>query len=658
MRATDDGPGRLNYALGGADRGRFKIDQETGQITTGVDLDYDQTTAGTDGGAESQCLSRNSCVVTVTATDSASSDSATAATVTISILNVNDEKPVFVTDGSGPPAADSPTSITRNEGMTALADTGSEVDATYAATDADGGTVTLSLMGDDKDLFKLSDPASGGGKILSFKAAPDYENPTDMNKDNAYKVTVRASDGMMHTDRMVTVMVANVNEAPMIMQVGLAISGPSSRYYPENGMDAVGTYKASGPEAASTSWMLEGADAGDFMVDGSGESVMLKFRTSPDYEMPMSMNGGNTYMVTLKAMEGTDTDTHDVTVTVTNVDEMGAVTLSPMSPLVGMEITASLTDPDGMESGHMWQWSRSMTMDGTFTDINEADMASYTPVMGDVGYYLKAMVTYDDAEGYGKEAEETTTSMVASNSAPVFTDGAMTTREVPENTAADTNVGDPVMATDADGDTLTYALSGTDAASFSLDSSTGQITVGMGTMLDHETKDSYSVMVTATDDEMATATINVTINVTDVDEPGALTLPSMRPVVGTELTPTLTDPDVDMEEVEWQWSRSMTTGDDATFDHIAAESMSYTPTADDVGYYLQVVATYDDGHGDKELMATTSSMVVTALMARYDTNPENGKIDRVEAIAALRDYGAGDLSRSDAITVLRLYQSN
>ena len=58
---------------------------------------------------------------------------------------------------------------------------------------------------------------------------------------------------------------------------------------------------------------------------------------------------------------------------------------------------------------------------------------------------------------------------VGNNNAPVFTDGDDTTRAVAENTAAGTNIGAAVAATDADtGDTLTYHLGGTDAASFGI----------------------------------------------------------------------------------------------------------------------------------------------------------------------------------------------
>ena len=72
------------------------------------------------------------------------------------------------------------------------------------------------------------------------------------------------------------------------------------------------------------------------------------------------------------------------------------------------------------------------------------------------------------------------------NIPPSFGAGPLS-REIPENSASGTAVGDPVTATEEDaGDTLTYSLSGTDASSFSIDSGTGQISVASGTVLDYE----------------------------------------------------------------------------------------------------------------------------------------------------------------------------
>ena len=103
----------------------------------------------------------------------------------------------------------------------------------------------------------------------------------------------------------------------------------------------------------------------------------------------------------------------------------------------------------------------------------------------------------------------------AANRAPTFTEGASTTRAVAENTAPGVNIGAAIAATDADNDALTYTLSGTDAASFSINSSTGQLQTKAA--LDYETKTTYTVTVTVSDGSL-TDTITVTINVTDVDE--------------------------------------------------------------------------------------------------------------------------------------------
>ena len=97
----------------------------------------------------------------------------------------------------------------------------------------------------------------------------------------------------------------------------------------------------------------------------------------------------------------------------------------------------------------------------------------------------------------------------------MFTEGASTTRTIAENTAAGTNIGSAVAATDADSDTLTYTLSGTDAAAFSIVSTTAQLRTRAA--LDYETKSIYTVTITASDGSL-TDTITVTITVTDIDE--------------------------------------------------------------------------------------------------------------------------------------------
>ena len=106
------------------------------------------------------------------------------------------------------------------------------------------------------------------------------------------------------------------------------------------------------------------------------------------------------------------------------------------------------------------------------------------------------------------------------NSPPVFADGETTTRAVAENTAAGEDIGTPVAATDDDGDTLTYALGGTDAAHFALDTATGQLQTLEA--LDYELTPEYEVTLEVSDGKGGSASITVTISVSDlVDTPPA-----------------------------------------------------------------------------------------------------------------------------------------
>ena len=94
-----------------------------------------------------------------------------------------------------------------------------------------------------------------------------------------------------------------------------------------------------------------------------------------------------------------------------------------------------------------------------------------------------------------------------------------TARSFPEHVGAGHNIGTPVTATDDDGDTLVYSLEGTDASSFTIVGTSGQIrTTSVG--YDYETKNIYRVIVKADDEKGGTAAIAVTIHVTDASENG------------------------------------------------------------------------------------------------------------------------------------------
>ena len=72
------------------------------------------------------------------------------------------------------------------------------------------------------------------------------------------------------------------------------------------------------------------------------------------------------------------------------------------------------------------------------------------------------------------------------NQPPVFSEGASTTRSLAENTGAGQNIGNPISATDGDGDRLTYSLEGRDASSFTIISGSGQLRTRSGVTYDYE----------------------------------------------------------------------------------------------------------------------------------------------------------------------------
>ena len=106
-------------------------------------------------------------------------------------------------------------------------------------------------------------------------------------------------------------------------------------------------------------------------------------------------------------------------------------------------------------------------------------------------------------------------------------------------------VGDPVTATDRDGDALTYALTGSNA--FVINASTGQISVKQGAVLDYEAKSSYTVTVSVTDSKDDNGdveanpaiddTVKVTITVLNVNEPpDAPAAPDVTPAAAAPTT--------------------------------------------------------------------------------------------------------------------------
>ncbi len=191
-------------------------------------------------------------------------------------------------------------------------------------------------------------------------------------------------------------------------------------------------------------------------------------------------------------------------------------------------------------------------------------------------------------------------------------------REVAENQPAGTHVGAPVTPNNPDG-TVTHRLGGADAASFTIDPASGQLRTN--DRLDYEEQDRYAVTVTATDDNGATD-FEVSISVSDVEEPGTLTVAPEPIRAGTIIRARLTDPDggVDVRSAVWRWSLS---DDGVNFSQVAAgiagevpgkdsEAAAFESAIEHAGKYLKVRVSYVDRRSPSQAIADKSAEWVSA----------------------------------------------
>ena len=564
-----------------------------------------------------------------------------------------------------------------------------EVDENSAAGTLVGGPILVSNAESDVLTFKLS--GIDGDKFvidsngqITVGAGTDLDTEDD---DNAsFTVTVTVEDGNFRDSRTeadysdsigVTIAAENVEEDPKL-------TGKASVEHAENTAiaTAVASYTVTDDEDdnATVGVELSGTDADAFTLtddnnDGTWELVLKEL---PDFESPADVGRDNTYNVTVTAKDSSDrTAVLNVVVMVTNEEEDGTVVLSTLAPKVGVELTATLTgDEDGATSGVTWKWERADAAafdDDSVTKIEGATSAAYTPVHADATKHLRATAMYTDPEGEDSASAVSANMVVRSNRAPAFADEESTTevdesmnREIEQlegEVAAETNMGAPVAAVDPDTDEtqqLTYDLNG-DAAPFDIVRSSGQLRIRSGTTLDHETKDSYVVMVTAADPGGLSATVTVTIKVTnDPEEPvidgdSAPKYPEHTPITTPVATFTATDDEDDKAGEALTWS--VGGADGATYFDISQagvltfkESPNYEnakngqATADANTYSISVTVTdSDDGSTDYAVMVMVTNEDEPATLTLSNRQP----VDGVEITATLTDEDSTQANGGD-----------
>ena len=349
--------------------------------------------------------------------------------------------------------------------------------ATISVSDVDTeDTLTLTLGGTDEASFDLSNE-----NVLTFKTAPDYETKT------SYALTLSLTDGSATVTKDITIEIINLNDvAPEFTS--------ETTFTADENQTAIGKVTATDIEGDDVTFSVSGTEI-SVTSDGT-----LTFNNAPDYETKTS------YTITVTASDGVNTTDQSITININNLNDNNPAFTSP-SILSGDEnqtgidtVTASDADGDSVTftiSGS----DLAITSDGILTFVTQPDYESVTS--------FTAVITASDGE-LTTDQNVTINVNNLNDNAPVYT--AATSLNASENqTSAFT-----VTATDADGDALTYAISGgADKDSFSINSTSGVVV--FNTAPDYETKTSYVIVVDVLDGGFTTSQ-EVSINIIDVNE--------------------------------------------------------------------------------------------------------------------------------------------
>ena len=261
---------------------------------------------------------------------------------------------------------------------------------------------------------------------------------------------------------------------------------------------SIGTVTATDADGDSLTYSISGSEIN---ISSSG---VLTFASAPDYETK------NSYTATVTVSDGTNSTTQNITVNVTDVDET--------DPNEGPVISSSAT----------FSAAENQTSIGSISASDaDGDSLTYSISGSEINISSSGVLTFASAPDYETKNSYTATVTVSDGTNSTTQNITVNVTDVTENVAptisglsSSITVAEnqtsvvSVSASDGNGDTLSYSLTGTDASSLSINSS-GVITFNSAP--DYETKTSYSLTVNVSD-ASTTASQAITVNISNVNE--------------------------------------------------------------------------------------------------------------------------------------------
>ena len=408
--------------------------------------------------------------------------------------------------------------------------------ATSARTVNENQTAVTTLTADRAvtwAIFNGSDAARfsiNSSGILTFNAPPDFEVPTDSDVNNAYVVVVQAIDTDGYSSQQtITVTVADLDDtAPRITgPSGSAGAAASAKSVPEN-QTAVHTFSAN----EAVTWSITGgADAARFsIVPGTG---VLSFNVAPDFELPIDVGGNNIYDLVITATDLANmVSTQTVVITVTDLDEAAPVITGPSN--AAGSATSAKSVPENQSAVHTFAasetviWSISGGADAARFAIDPATGAVTfvaapdfeTPTDAGVDNIYDLIVTATDPTGNATTQTVAVTVTDLDDTTPVISGPSGAAGAVTSDKTIDEGL--QAIHTFTSSETVTWTISGADAAAFSIDPASGALALfaapDFEAPADVGANNVYNVTIVATDPSGNTTTQTVVLTIRDLDE--------------------------------------------------------------------------------------------------------------------------------------------
>jgi hypothetical protein len=473
---------------------------------------------------------------------------------------------------------------------------------------------TATVDGDDLWKFELSEDSDSALTIdsvtgeVTLSANPDYE----IQSQYSFSVTATDNAGNESAPQLVTLDINNLDEvAPSIT------SGDTATGIDENSGAGQVVYTATADDSlditAGVTFSLSGVDTDAFSIDSTSGAVTLT--NNPDYETQSE------YSFTVVASDGVnDAVEQSVTLDINNLDEIApTITSGDTGSAVDensgsgqVVYTATATDDADISAGFSFSLADealgfSIDADGVVT--TNADFAANFEDAQSQSFTLVAT----DAAGNVSQQVVSVAINNLDEVAPSITSGD-TASAINENSGAG-----QVIYTATANDSLdisagvTFSLSGVDADAFSIDSTSGAVTLTNNP--DYETQSQYSFTVVASDGVNDAVEQSVTLDINNLDE----------------IAP------------------SITSGDTATAidENSGAGQVVYTATADDSADTSDGVIFSLTGDSDPVLSIDPSTGVVTT-NADFAADYEDAQSQSFTVVATDE---AGNVSAQQVVNV-------